>query len=167
MLFIYPPEGSRFYTKYDTDIFGEFLTDLKNFTSLGSTACDMNSRIGLVEDYMQHDKLDDHVLEIKESCFIYPIEPLIQRRSSKESHVNSVGRRFISICQQSGLRVLSGWCKSDTHGNITFQNRLGTSVIDYAAIHFSLMNWVHDFQVEDRFYRVLRSCSDRYVTLYE
>ena len=35
------------------------------------------------------------------------------------------------------------------HGSITFQNRLGTSVIDYAAVHYSLIKCVSDFWVEE------------------
>ena len=71
------------------------------------------------------------------------------KRNSADSHVNSNGRRFVAVCQQSGLRVLNGRSQSDPHGSITFQNRLGTSVIDYAAVHFSFVKCILDFLIEN------------------
>lgn len=104
-----PPEGSLFYTKYDIDLFDAFLNDLELYAKLGSTACigDFNSRIGSLEDHIQYDKLDEHVLDLIETCFVYPAEPCMTIRKSADSYVNSNGRRFVAVCQQSGLRVLN------------------------------------------------------------
>ena len=141
-----PPYGSFFYRKSRLDIFHELLSVFKHWQNwIG----DINSRIGSTEDYVQYDKLDRHIQDFIETCFTYPSEPDIERRVSMDSVINSFGRRFISVCQQSGLRILNGRSKSDAYGSITFQNRLGTSVIDYAAVHYSHMKCVSDFRVED------------------
>ena len=79
--------------------------------------------------------------------FLYPNDAQLPPRNSKDSNVNSQGRNLIGLCRESGLRVINGRTVSDPNGEITFQNRQGTSMIDLAAIHFSAFKLLKDLEV--------------------
>ena len=47
------------------------------------------------------------------------------------------------------MHVINGRTISGANGEITFQNRQGTSLIDFSAIHFSAFNLVNDLTIEN------------------
>jgi hypothetical protein len=75
---------------------------------------DMNARVG---KYQTSSITDDN------SSISYS-------RESKDTVVNSRGKRLISYLTNSFLKILNGSCKSDTEGEFTFNNKNGSSVID-------------------------------------
>ena len=91
---------------------------------------DLNARLGLLHDMIINDNLDRRVVENLEHLFLYSNDAQLSPRNSKDSNVNSQGRKFIGLCRESGLRVINGLTVSDPNGEMTFQNRQGTSMID-------------------------------------
>ena len=108
---------------------------------------DLNARLGLLHDMIINDNLDRRVVENLEHLFLYSNDAQLSPRNSKDSNVNSQGRKFIGLFRESGLRVINGRTVSDPNGEITFQNRQGTSMIDLAEIHFSAFKLVKDLEV--------------------
>lgn len=143
------PENSEFYNKYDCDLFECIESDIARFSNEGHIGIfgDLNSRVASVPDTIEHDQLENNLRQRLERCFIYPNEPHNKERKSDDSHLNNFGRRLISLCKQSGLRIINGRSISDQNGSITFQNRAGTSVIDYVLLHYDALSMFKDFTV--------------------
>ncbi len=110
---------------------------------------DLNSRVAAVPDTIENDDIEHNLRQCLEQCFIYPNEPYGKHRKSEDSHINNFGRRLIALCKESGLRILNGRSISDSNGKTTFQRRAGTSVIDYAIIHYGALPIVKYFEVQN------------------
>ena len=132
-------------------LYGILENELELFAGLGNVCLigDLNSRPGLLCDNNENDNIHQTLLDNMESLFSYPCERPVTQRKSKDQNVNSYGRRLITLCRESGLRIINGRQTSDKFGEITFQNRQGTSVIDIACIHFTSFDIVADFEVGD------------------
>ena len=146
-----PPAGNSFYTHYDCDFFKCLESHLEMFANKGVTCItgDLNARLGTLEDTIINDSLNRKVAENLEHLFIYPNDASLQPRKSKDSNVNSHGRKFVVLCRESGMRVINGRTISDANWELSFQNRQGTSMIDISAIHFSAFNLVNDLTIWD------------------
>ena len=146
-----PPAGNSYYTHYECDLFECLESDLEFFANKGVSCIigDLNARLGTLEDTIKNDSLNWKVAENLEHLFLYPNDTSLQPRNSKDSNVNSHGQKFVALCRESGLRVINGRTISDANGEITFQNRQGTSLIDISAIHFSAFNLVNDLTIGD------------------
>ena len=146
-----PPEGNKYYNYYDCDLFDLLESDLELYSGFAKVGVigDLNTRLGLLDDIIRNDDVHQTLIDNMESLFLYPRDDLFVERNSKDNHVNNHGRKFITLCKESGLRIINGRTKSDQYGDITFQNIQGTSVIDIACIHYSSFNIVKDFAVEE------------------
>ena len=146
-----PPEGNQYYNYYDCDLFDLLESDLELYSGFAKVGVigDLNTRLGLLDDIIRNDDVHQTLIDNMESLFLYPRDDLFVERNSKDNHVNNHGRKFITLCKESGLRIINGRTKSDQYGDITFQNRQRTSVIDIACIHYSSFNIVKDFAVEE------------------
>jgi hypothetical protein len=61
---------------------------------------------------------------------------------------NAEGRKLIDFCGKNGLHILNGKYGSDTVGEFTFVNQLGSRVIDNALASDGIICNVIDFKVE-------------------
>ena len=89
---------------------------------------------GNLDDDIKYDYMNQQLVDDMENLFHYPSDTVFLKRNKKDMHVNSHGRKLISLCKNSGLRIINGRTKHDMNGEITFQNRQGTSLIDISAI---------------------------------
>ena len=51
-----------------------------------------------------------------------------------DGYVNSFGRKLLSLCKTTGLRILNGRHEGDKVGNFTFFGANGMSLIDYLLV---------------------------------
>lgn len=68
-------------------------------------------------------------------------------RNSKDTIVNSRGRRYLDMCTELGFIILNGRMEGDLEGEMTFVGAMGNSVNDIAAINLDYLNYVADFKV--------------------
>ena len=144
-----PPEGNSFYTHYDCDLFDKLESDIEYFSNQGAFCIigDINARTGTLDDGIKYDYINQQLPDRLEHLFHYQNDTAFPKRNTKDNQVNSHGRKIISLCKESGLRIINGRTERDLNGEITFQNRQGTSLIDISAIHFSVFEFVKDFSV--------------------
>ena len=64
----------------------------------------------------------------------------IPTRSSLDLVVNGTGRALLSFSREASLVILNGRSRGDARGDFTFNNKLGSSVIDYALVSNMLFN---------------------------
>ena len=67
-------------------------------------------------------------------------------RNNEDKTINQFGRKLLSLCKASGLRILNGRHAGDRNGNITFYNANGTSLIDYVLVNDSCFNLIPKFE---------------------
>ena len=91
---------------------------------------DMNSRCGGREDFITNDFLSDENVDILEPLLHYNSDVQTTQRRSTDPHVNNFGRKLLSFCKMSGLRIVNGRHKDDLSGSITFCSSNGMSLID-------------------------------------
>ena len=71
-------------------------------------------------------------------------------RKSKDTGVNSFGRKLIELCKSNGLFIVNGRTPSDQEGEITCVANRGKSVVDYCICSKSVFDFVTDMYVVDR-----------------
>lgn len=118
----------------------EFNVIKKHFTEKDDVTSiiigDLNARIGNSEQIVED--------IYKSQCV------LSDKRSSKDSVINSKGKNILEFCNNNGLVVLNGITKSDKDGNFTYISNSGDSVIDICAISQDCLYMVQDFMVESQ-----------------
>lgn len=97
---------------------------------------DLNARIGNLEQIVED--------MYKSQCV------LSDKRTSKDSIINSKGRKLMEFCNSNGLVVLNGMSRSDSDGSFTYISNSGDSVIDICAVSQECLYMVRDFMVENQ-----------------
>src|SRR5258705_1304042 len=94
-------------------------------------------------------------LELLQLCFFSPCStfniPLGVKRKSKDLITNFQGRRMEEVLTEMNLTTLNGMMKSDLLGEVTFVNKMGSSLIDYCCISNFPVPPVVDFVVDPLF----------------
>ena len=116
-----PPEGNQYYQHYDCDLFDILENDLELFSRSGIVCLtgDLNARTVLLDDVIRTDDIHQTLIDNMETLFSYPYDPSVTEGKSKDTHVNTHGRRLITLCKESGLRIINGRTKSVKSGDIT------------------------------------------------
>jgi hypothetical protein len=68
-------------------------------------------------------------------------------RHSKDKNCNGEGKNMISCCITNNFEILNGKFGSDTRGDFTFINKLGSGAIDYALAYEGIINKILDFNI--------------------
>lgn len=71
-------------------------------------------------------------------------------RRSKDKLCNGEGNELLDFCSTHNLDILNGKYGDDAEGNFTYVNMNGESVIDYAAVRPTILEWIDNFWVEPR-----------------
>ena len=116
--------------------------DLGDIIAIG----DFNSRVGTQLDFIVHDILDKSYLHLLSNVITYASDIDFTRRNSEDKTVNQFGRKLLSLCKSSGLRIVNGRHTGDKNGSITFYNANGSSLIDYVLVHESCYQSIEQFQ---------------------
>lgn len=139
-----------FYRKYDCDVFDVLQEQVEIFNDLGTVSVigDLNGRVGLESDYIPDDTLDKQLLD-NISFINYTSDNSLPQRLSEDTNTpNSFGRRILQLCKSSGLRICNGRFGTESK-KITFNNKNGSSVIDYLLYSQDRMfNEIKSFCIE-------------------
>uniref|UniRef100_A0A146M389 Retrovirus-related Pol polyprotein LINE-1 n=3 Tax=Lygus hesperus TaxID=30085 RepID=A0A146M389_LYGHE len=68
-------------------------------------------------------------------------------RNSRDSLLNSKGRRLLEFFDNNGLVIVNGRVPGDTEGHLTFMCGRGTSVIDYCSVSLGILPCISEFSV--------------------
>ena len=68
-------------------------------------------------------------------------------RVSQDRNINNRGKQLLSLCIESGLRLLNGRSTGDLLGSFTCHQPLGSSVVDYIAVSVDMLPLFSYFQV--------------------
>ena len=71
-----------------------------------------------------------------------------RRRSQDTGGPNAAGRKLLTLCRRTGLRIANGRTAGDPDGALTFHGPRGGSVVDYAICCPRLMARTVNFNVE-------------------
>ncbi|KAK3093141.1 hypothetical protein FSP39_011681 [Pinctada imbricata] len=142
------PSGLKFD---EEDIFEILETDIFEFQAKGKVIIcgDFNCRTGNLPDCIINDNVENYVFHFEDDTYneIDAGDQMI-RRVSKDTKVNSSGRRLLSICGRTGLRIVNGRIGDDSNiGDFTFCNSQGQSVIDYFLCDDSMFDSVQSFSI--------------------
>ena len=145
--FVYlPPQASSYYTQIGSQPFDVHMNSLQKdimfFQEQGQVLLmgDFNARTGRLNEW---DLLDPH------ECRFLEYHKVTDRKS-RDMSVNSLGRRIISMCENTGTYILNGRSHADPNGSFTFQhvNGKGRSVIDYAIVSRDLVELISNDLVD-------------------
>lgn len=138
--------GSKFYvlptylncSQWEQDFFNfsEFLTKFSYLDFLVVEV--LNARIGLIQE-LNPEILNDF------NKFDY-------LRNSKDTIVNTRGKKFIELCDELGLIVLNGRSLGDREGHLTFVGARRSSVIDFSCGSVHILPLIDDFSVKSEIF---------------
>ena len=121
-----PPINSVYYDNNDIDVFTIIEEHIAQYKDLGDSVAigDFNSRVGTQLDFIVHDILDKSSLHLLSNVITYASDIDFTRRNSEDKTVNQFGRKLLSLCKSSGLRIVNGRHTGDKNGSITFYNAM-------------------------------------------
>ena len=108
-----------------------------------------NTRIGSNKDFIDFDDVkytpvrDDYILD-NETC-VFPMRNHIDETIGPKAYVD----RFIEMCKTAQMRVLNGRTLGDSVGKYTCHRYNGSSTVDFAIAHSSLISQTRYFQIHD------------------
>ncbi|VDI64106.1 Hypothetical predicted protein [Mytilus galloprovincialis] len=146
-----PPDKNVYYKKYDIDVFDVLQEQIEHFSNLGTVAVigDLNGRVGREKDFIEGDSLNKQLIDNIQFVDYISDNCLRDRITEDVKAPNSFGRRILELCKSSGLRICNGRYGVDS-GKITFQNKNGSSLIDYLLMsHDSIDYLIKQLSVKD------------------
>jgi hypothetical protein len=72
-----------------------------------------------------------------------------ENRKRKDTMCNAEGRKLLDFSENNRFKIINGKYRSDTGGEFTLVNQLGSSVIDYELASDGIIFDVIDFEVEE------------------
>jgi len=138
-------EESPAYNTVNIDFFDILEEDMTYFSDLGEVfiAGDFNSRTGLRNDFIPHDRL---VLDTDQEDYV-PDLPI--SRASLDSKSNNFGTRLLDLCKSSALRIVNGRLDDDYNkGMYTFLCNSGASVVDYLLTRERNFSCIESFAIQ-------------------
>ena len=110
-------------------------------------AGDLNSRVGNLLDYIEHDSIAEPLLYVLSHVLTYDGDVIFPKRVTEDTIVNSFGSKLINVCKNTGMRICNGRVEGNASGWFTFYNHLGSSVIDYVLVHKESSNSISNMCV--------------------
>jgi len=158
--FVYlPPQSSTYYTQVGGLSFEEHMISLQKdimfFQEQGQVVMmgDFNARTSRLNEW---DLLDPHE---RRQGDVHQIGV----RKSRDISVNSMGRKIISMCENTGMHIMNGRSHADSKGTFTFKqlNGKGRSVIDYAIVSRDLVGLLNNNMIDFRVVP-MQECPNRF-----
>ena len=108
---------------------------------------DFNARIG--------DRIERKRIEGDETVFDEIIEDarwgmILEKRKSRDSVVNRLGKELLEFCKEKDLVVLNGRSLGDQAGEFTCIETVGASVVDYFIVSLTVVGNLKEMRVENR-----------------
>ena len=117
-----PHENNVYYNVYDTAIIKCISNDIGHFSEKGTViiAGDLNSRVGNLLDYIEHDSIAEPLLDVLSHVLTYDDDVIFPKRVTEDTIVNSFGRTLINLCKNTGMRICNGRVASNESGCFAF-----------------------------------------------
>ena len=150
----YPPAGSSYTKKLDTNILNSIEKDMVSYGKSGDfLICgDFNARLGESYDYIKQD--DKHYLPLNDD---YKCDKKLIDRHTYDENIDKRGKDLIEFCIGHHLRILNGRTLGDLTGAYTCFTPNGCSTVDYAILSDNILDSVLYFKVKD-FLPTLSDC---------
>ena len=135
------------YAPLTVDVFDALENDLAMYNSLGSCLLcgDFNGRTATEDDFCSNenpysiDNIRGYVLDMP-----------INRKNMDPHSPDSHGKKLLSLCKTTGIRILNGRTFGDYFGHCTCYSHNGSpSVIDYMLADSELLKHIECFHVND------------------
>lgn len=78
---------------------------------------------------------------------LYQPDRIMSRNNLDHKHINNSGKYLLSLCKESGLRILNGRTTGDLTGQPTCITYNGCSLVDYCLVSKDILNSVGYFEV--------------------
>ena len=93
-------ENNVYYNLYDTDIFECISNDIGYFSEKGTfiIAGDLNSRVGNLLDYIEHDSIAEPLLDVLSYVLTHDGDVIFPKRVTEDTITHSFGRKLINLC---------------------------------------------------------------------
>lgn len=137
LCFLYaPPENSTYSKRIDYDILELVEKDITKYSHQGKViiAGDLNARTANENYYIVHDT-SKHI-PVSQN-YVSDLAPV--HRVSQDRTINNRGKQLLSLCIESGLRLLNGRSTGDLLGSFTCHQPLGSSAVDYIAVSVDIL----------------------------
>ena len=140
LCFLYSPENSTYSKRIDYDILELVEKDITKYSHQGKViiAGDLNARTANENDYIVHDTSKHIPVSQNYVSDLAPVD-----RVSQDRTINNRGKQLLSLCIESGLRLLNGRSTGDLLGSFTCHQPLGSSVVDYIAVSVDILPLFH------------------------
>ena len=128
-----PPRSSKYFRKYNVDLFYELESLVSHYASLGKVFAigDFNSRTKTETDFIPNDIIHESVNNILEGMVPYGADCEVSTRINPDQGNNEYGTRLLALCRSTSLGILNGRHRGGFSNGFTFCGANGLSVIDY------------------------------------
>lgn len=135
-----PPEGSRYYTFFDTDGISLLENILIENAILNNdyyiiVSGDLNARTM---------NISQPIIAECDFALLYKSQSAVVGRCSQDNTLNSFGKNLLNVCTALNLCILNGVCNGDLSGCYTYTSDTGCSVVDYFLMSSELLAIVYD-----------------------
>ena len=141
-----PPSQSSYTQNLPMDLLDSLDKEISYYSTCGDVMIcgDFNARTSSTPDYIVNDEAD-HLLVYQSYAVDQPSIP----RVSKDTVIDSRGKKLLDICIGNLIRILNDRCFGDMFGHYTCYIRNGASVVDYTMVSESILDKVLYFHVSD------------------
>lgn len=141
------PENSSLNISGIEPIYNQLLADTVKYSSLGHIMLqgDFNAYTNTKPDYVTFD--ESKITNLEDSHYVD--DKIMSRNNLDPKLINNSGKILLSLCQESGLRILNGRTIGDLNGKYTCITYNGCSVVDYMLVSNDLFNLIGLFEVHE------------------
>jgi len=140
-----PPQQSNILRHFNNelDIFDLIETGIEKYQLQGKVMLtgDVNSRTSNEIDYIIFDQFLDNNSDLQQN--ICP-----SMRINMDPVLDAHGKRLIQLCKSTNMLICNGRLCNDKHGEYTFINNNGSSVVDYCILNKADFVYINDFNVQ-------------------
>ena len=102
---------------------------------------DFNARTGKLRDFVSKEG-NNFITDASENSFCP------QDRENFDNNINNHGKKLISLCKNTDMRIINGRTKGDSLGQPTFHGQNGISTIDYILCDQNTLQHIKHFIVK-------------------
>lgn len=128
-------------------VYSQLLQDIEIYSQQGDIVVqgDFNAYTSLEPDFI----LSDESPFASHTDTHYISDLTLPRNNLDTKRLNNSGKSLLSLCRESGLRIVNGRTIGDLLGNFTSIHYNGCSVVDYTLVSMNLLKSVRHFKVHE------------------
>ena len=121
------------------------------FSSKGNVIVigDFNARTSDKDDFITNDVIQNDILREVSEILTYETDTVLPTRVNPDKTVNEYGRKLLSLCKSSGLRILNGRHNHGLDRAYSFIGARGLSVVDYCISTPNVFHLIEKFIISN------------------